>query len=110
MHAITGRTAADSLVGPPAPTDDADGTVGPPVPTEDDMVGPPVPAEDAEDMVGPVAPADYNGGVGLGEDDEESDPYSLPISHEASLQGGAPHMCLSAAWSSGRTARGGALC
>ena len=65
---------------------DDEPVLGPSIPSGDDeeaMVGPSLPVEDDARDMGPL-----NGSApGLGEEDEEDDPYALPITHEVSLQG-----------------------
>ena len=63
---------------------------------EDDApIGPSIPQDDKEESVGPaLAPEDAAGqdggawdGRGLGEQNEEEDPYRLPVTSEVALEG-----------------------
>ena len=61
-----------------------DASVGPPIPQDagDDLVGPAVPPEEAVGEDG-----DAWDGRGLGELDEQEDPYRLPVTSEVALEG-----------------------
>jgi hypothetical protein len=57
--------------------------IGPFIPQEgDEMVGPAVPPEDPDGEAG-----DAWDGRGMGEPDEQEDPYRLPVTSEVALEG-----------------------
>ena len=58
-------------------------------------IGPPVPQDEGDELVGPAVPpeepdgedGDAWDGRGLGEPDEQEDPYRLPVTSEVALEG-----------------------
>lgn len=84
------RVDDEDLVGPPRPPRSADddgdeGVVGPPRPAAGDEA-----QDDDDGLVGPSRPGSIDGNGAAEERDEEQeeeDPYHLPISHEVELKG-----------------------
>ena len=69
-------------------------------------VGPPIPEDAGDDLVGPAVPPEEAGGEagdawdgrGMGEPDEQEDPYRLPVTSEVALEGTHVHLRHSLTW------------
>ena len=73
-----GRGEDEAVVGPSLPAEDDD---------DEPLVGPPVPLNAGGEDDGRAGPHLNGHGEGMEAEDDESDPYSLPVSHQVSLQG-----------------------